>query len=166
MTFKNNDEPVTAEGTDTFDYSTYGEHIPELHIVSEKSGSIIFDSDKENGGRDYADVAEGSVYIVMNGGRLLTANGAYLAANKLYIGQGTGTDGTVLAGPDQIGNSKDDPFQVYVFDISAYAGIENVAPAIEARPTDIKAHANGDIFLALTPVKEWMTRSAPSSIGF
>ena len=95
----------------------------------------------------------------MNGGRLLTANGAYLAANKLYIGQGTGTDGTVLAGPDQIGNSKDDPFQVYGFDISAYAGIENVAPAIEARPTDIKAHANGDIFLALTPVKEWMTRS-------
>ena len=159
QTFEKDDEPVTTEGTDTFDYSTYGEHIPELHIVSEKSGSIIFDSDKENGGRDYADVAEGSVYIVMNGGRLLTANGAYLAANKLYIGQGTGTDGTVLAGPDQIGNSKDDPFQVYVFDISAYAGIEDVAPAIEARPTDIKAHANGDIFLELTPVKEWMTRS-------
>ena len=164
QTFTDDKDTETAEGTESLDYGTYGEHIPQLRIVSEKGGDIIFDSDKENGGMKYADVAEGNVYIVMNGGSLLTANGAYLAANTLYIGEGTGTDGNLLAGPDQIGNSKEDPFQVYVFDIDAYAGLENVAAPIAARPSDIKAHAAGDIFLALTPVKEWMTRADYESV--
>ena len=147
------DISTDAEGNDSFTY-TVDEDRPALTVTSLGIGDVTFADGKETdemNGRVETDLGEGVLTIHMNGGNLYTTGASFVAANKLYID-----------GAGQIGQNMNNPFRAYVFDISSYDGTTAIK-AQNARPNEVKVQADGAIYLKLTLVREWMTKTQMNS---
>ena len=152
-----NDEPGTpsvdssANGTDSFSY-TFSEGFMGLNLTALGDTDIIFDAAQSAENRKMTDLGEGALTVSMKGGRLITTGGAKVAANEISV-----------TGARQVGESLDNPFELYVFDIAEYPGMRDtsflqevylVAPT-EAKTSALSIAADGAVYLSLTPVREW-----------
>ena len=131
-----------ASGSDkefSFSYSTK-EIESKLNVKADHKTNVIF----RIGNEKSVDIGEGVFTAQLNEGTISTEGDMFIAANKVWI-----------TGAGQVGTSITQPFNLKLFDIAKYPGIEGIVEGYDAKTNALTVEASGAVYLSLTPVKEW-----------